>query len=266
VYTLGIDIGSISTKAAVLNETGLVHTKVALTGYNAEMAASRIYTEVLADAGLASSSIGLVVATGYGRKSCSQAGKTYTEIMCHAAGARYLCPDVRGIIDIGGQDSKAILLDNGGKVANFVMNDKCAAGTGRFLEVMARALEVDLDAFGTLSLQSRNPSKISSLCTVFAESEVISLIAKGENRENIIAGIHEAISSRVLAMARRIGLTGLIMMTGGVAKNIGVVSALEAALGQAVVVSEHAQVNGAIGAACLAMTLLREEMGRDDIA
>jgi len=266
VYTLGIDIGSISTKAAVLNEAGLVRTKVVLTGYNAEMAASRIYTEVLAEAGLAPSSIGRVVATGYGRKSCSQADKTFTEIMCHAAGAWYLCPDVRGIIDIGGQDSKAILLDDGGKVANFVMNDKCAAGTGRFLEVMARALEVDLDAFGALSLQARNPSKISSLCTVFAESEVISLIAKGENRENIIAGIHEAISSRVLAMARRIGLTGLIMMTGGVAKNIGVVRALEAALGHAIAVSEHAQVNGAIGAACLAMALPGGETRGENIA
>jgi len=266
VYTLGIDIGSISTKAAIMTEKGLVHTKVMMTGYNAEMAASRIYTDVLAEAGLAPSSIGRVVATGYGRKSCSQADKTYTEIMCHAAGARYLRPDVRGIIDIGGQDSKAILLDERGKVVNFVMNDKCAAGTGRFLEVMARALEVDLDAFGNLSLQSRNPSKISSLCTVFAESEVISLISKGENRENIIAGIHEAIISRVLAMAKRIGLSGLIMMTGGVAKNVGVVRALEAALGYEIVVSEHAQVNGAIGAACLAMDLPGGESGRDDIA
>jgi len=256
VNTLGIDIGSISTKAAVMAEGRLLCTKVMLTGYNAEMAGKKIYEDILAESGLGASSIARIVATGYGRKSVSLADKTYTEIMCHAAGARYLNPDVKSIIDIGGQDSKVILLDEEGKVCNFVMNDKCAAGTGRFLEVMARALEVDLDAFGALSLRAQNPSKISSLCTVFAESEVISLIAKGENRENIIAGIHEAISSRVSAMAKRIGLSGLIMMTGGVAKNTGVVRAFEAALGQPIAVSEHAQVNGAIGAACLAMALM----------
>jgi predicted CoA-substrate-specific enzyme activase len=253
--TLGIDIGSISTKAAIMADGQLLHTKVAMTGYNAEMAARKIYDEVLAEAAIDPSAVARVVATGYGRKSCPMADKTYTEIMCHAAGARYLNQDVKGIIDIGGQDSKVILLDAEGRVANFVMNDKCAAGTGRFLEVMARALDVDLDAFGALSLRAQNPSKISSLCTVFAESEVISLIAKGEKRENIIAGIHESISSRVLAMAKRVGLSGLIMMTGGVAKNIGVVRAFETALGQPVAVSEYAQVNGAIGAACLARNL-----------
>jgi predicted CoA-substrate-specific enzyme activase len=175
--------------------------------------------------------------------------------MCHATGARYLNPLIRSIIDIGGQDSKAILLDDRGKVANFAMNDKCAAGTGRFLEVMARALEVDLDEFGRMSLKADLPARISSLCTVFAESEIISLIAKGEKRANIIAGIHESICVRVLAMANRIGIKSPVMMTGGVAKNIGVVRAFEKAIGSPIEVSDYAQVNGAIGAALLAQDL-----------
>jgi (R)-2-hydroxyacyl-CoA dehydratese activating ATPase len=180
------------------------------------------------------------------------ADRAVTEIMCHAAGARFLDPSIRSLIDIGGQDSKAVVMDENGRVVNFTMNDKCAAGTGRFLEVMARALEADLDEFGVISLQAENPAKISSLCTVFAESEVISLISKGESRKNIIAGIHEAIASRVSAMASRIGLIGPILMTGGVARNIGVVRALEKVIGMAVAVSPHAQVAGAIGAAALA--------------
>jgi len=158
-------------------------------------------------------------------------------------------------VDVGGQDSKALILDASGRVLDFVMNDKCAAGTGRFLEVMARALEVDLDEFGELSLHSENPSKISSICTVFAESEVISLISKGEPRENIIAGIHESVASRVYAMSQRLAVKPPLMMSGGVAKNIGVVRALEKRFGSPIEVTEYAQVNGAIGAAVLAGTL-----------
>jgi len=248
----GIDIGSITAKAAVMRDGDLLGTRVIFTGYNAESAGRRVFDELLAELGLAPAEIGRIVATGYGRKSVAMADKAVTEIMCHAAGARFLDPSIRSLIDIGGQDSKAVVMDVEGKVVNFTMNDKCAAGTGRFLEVMARALEADLDEFGGLSLRAGRPAKISSLCTVFAESEVISLIAKGEARENIIAGIHEAIASRVWAMANRIGLTSPVMMTGGVARNIGVVRALEKAIGMPVVVSPHAQVSGAIGAACIA--------------
>ena len=150
------------------------------------------------------------------------------------------------------KDSKAIALDDTGSVKDFTMNDKCAAGTGRFLEVMAKALEVDLDRFGQFSLKADQPAKISSLCTVFAESEVISLISNGEKRENIIAGIHESIAARVVAMANRTGLKRPIMMTGGVAKNIGVVKALERKIGQKIEVSPQSQMTGAIGAALLA--------------
>ena len=255
MYTAGIDIGSISTKAVIMRDGQLLASRVILTGYNAENAGKKVFDAVLDDLQISASAITRIVATGYGRKGLAMADKSITEIMCHATGARYLNPLIRSIIDIGGQDSKAILLDNHGKVANFAMNDKCAAGTGRFLEVMARAMEVDLDEFGRMSLKADLPARISSLCTVFAESEIISLIAKGEKRENIIAGIHESICVRVLAMANRIGIKSPVMMTGGVAKNIGVVRAFEKAIGSPIEVSDYAQVNGAIGAALLAQDL-----------
>jgi predicted CoA-substrate-specific enzyme activase len=244
--TAGIDIGSITAKAAILKDGELLGTKVIFTGYNAEAAGRRVFDELLAELGLLPAQIVRIIATGYGRKSVSIADKAVTEIMCHAAGARFLDPSVRSLIDIGGQDSKAVVMDENGRVTNFTMNDKCAAGTGRFLEVMAR------DEFGALSLKAERPAKISSLCTVFAESEVISLIAKGETRENIIAGIHEAIASRVSAMANRIGLIAPVLMTGGVARNIGVVRALEKVIGMPIAVSPQAQLAGAIGAAALA--------------
>jgi predicted CoA-substrate-specific enzyme activase len=255
-HTAGIDIGSITAKAAVMSGEELLGTRVIFTGYHSEAAGRRVFTELLAELGLSRGQIGRIVATGYGRKNVTIADKAVTEIMCHAAGARFLDATVRSLIDIGGQDSKAVLMDENGRVVNFTMNDKCAAGTGRFLEVMARALEADLDEFGALSLKAERPAMISSLCTVFAESEVISLIAKGESRENIIAGIHEAIASRISAMAGRIGLIAPVMMTGGVARNIGVVRALEKAIGMPVVVSPYAQLTGAIGAARLALELV----------
>jgi predicted CoA-substrate-specific enzyme activase len=180
------------------------------------------------------------------------AHKKITEIMCHAEGARYFLPQTKSVIDIGGQDSKFIRLADTGGVSDFVMNDKCAAGTGRFLEVMARALELNLEDFGKLSLMAKKPAKISSMCTVFAESEVISLISKGETRENIIAGIHESIASRMAAMMGRSGVAKPVVMTGGVAKNLGIKNALEKKLNIRIEVPATAQVNGAIGAAILA--------------
>ncbi len=255
MFTAGIDVGSITTKAAVLADGQILGTRVIFTGYNAETAGMKVYEELLEDLGLEKSAVSRVVSTGYGRRSVKFVDKAMTEIICHGTGAYFLNPHIRSVIDIGGQDSKAILLDEKGKIKNFAMNDKCAAGTGRFLEVMARALEVDLDGFGALSLKAGNPSGISSLCTVFAESEVISLISKGEKRENIIAGIHESIAARIVAMANRVGIIPPVVMTGGVAKNIGVVKALEKKLGMTVEVSEYAQVNGAIGAAILAVDI-----------
>lgn len=252
MITVGIDVGSITTKAAVVQNGSLISDRVMLTGYNAQDAGTKIYEKIIADLGLKVSAVDKIIATGYGRKSVAIADKAVTEITCHAVGAHYLNPAVRSIIDIGGQDSKAIVVDENGGVKDFAMNDKCAAGTGRFLEVMARALEVDINDFGEVSLKADTPAKISSLCTVFAESEVISLISKGEKRENIIAGIHESIASRVVAMAGRIGLSAPLMMTGGVAKNKGVVKALEDKTGYDIEVSEKTQVTGAIGAALIA--------------
>ena len=255
MITAGIDVGSISAKAVIIQDNRLLGACVILTGYNAQNAGRQVFDQVLSELDLTASRIDRIVATGYGRNNIQFADKAVTEITCHAAGGIFLNPAIRSIIDIGGQDSKAIVIDKNGKVQNFSMNDKCAAGTGRFLEVMARALEVDLDAFGELSLHADNTASISSLCTVFAESEVISLISKGAKRENIIAGIHASIASRIMAMGARIGITPPVMMTGGVAKNIGVVKALEEKLNTPIIVSEYAQVNGAIGAALIASTI-----------
>ena len=252
MITVGIDVGSITTKAAVAKDGVVIADKVVLTGYNAQAAGEKVFDEILKESGIDRSSIEKIISTGYGRNSVTVTDKAVTEITCHAAGAYYLDPEVRSVIDIGGQDSKAIAVNDAGSPLDFAMNDKCAAGTGRFLEVMAGALAVDLDNFGDWSLKAQHPSTISSLCTVFAESEVISLISKGEKRENIIAGIHEAIAARTVAMANRVGFNPMIMMTGGVAKNMGVVRALEQKIGQKIEVSEKSQVTGAIGAAMIA--------------
>lgn len=255
MITVGLDIGSITAKGVLLENGNIIHTVVRFTGYNSEQAGKTVMEALLSNSGLTQSDVDKIVSTGYGRNSVSFSDKSITEITCHGAGAIFQQPDVRTIIDIGGQDSKAMRIDDEGKVKDFAMNDKCAAGTGRFLEVMARALEVNLEDFGTLSLHASAPSKISSLCTVFAESEVISLISKGEYRENIMAGIHDSIASRVSSLAKRVGINEPVMMTGGVAKNIGVVKAIEKKLGIPVHVAKSPQENGAIGAAILAAKL-----------
>jgi (R)-2-hydroxyacyl-CoA dehydratese activating ATPase len=252
LLTIGLDIGSITTKIAVMNSEGVVYTNVSFTGYNAEKAWRKMLKETLERMQLKESSVDRIVATGYGRSCVSIADKTVTEIKCHAQGARFYMDTAQSVIDIGGQDSKFIRIDKDGNVADFVMNDKCAAGTGRFLEVMARALEIDLDDFGKLSLRARKASSISSMCTVFAESEVISLIAKGESRENIVAGIHESIANRLQSMINRSGIAQPAILTGGVAQNIGIQTALEKKLKIKLHVPKTAQVNGAIGAAILA--------------
>jgi len=251
----GIDVGSITAKAAILVDGVIAGSRVIFTGYNAEKAGTRVYTELIAELDIDPGAVERIVATGYGRSSVTMADTSMTEIICHGAGAHFHNPQVRCVIDVGGQDSKVMAVDEAGRVSNFAMNDKCAAGTGRFLEVMARALEADLDDFGPLSLKATEPARISSICTVFAESEVISLIARGEVRENIIAGIHESVAARLSAMAKRVGIREPAMMTGGVAKNVGVVRALERKLGVSLEVLPSAQINGAVGAAILAGTM-----------
>ncbi len=253
----GIDIGSITAKAALVrkDETGalsLMGTRVIPTGYNPVTAGEKVYSALLEETGTNRDAVGRIIATGYGRNSVAFADKAMTEIICHGAGAHFSNPGIRGIIDVGGQDSKAIALDASGQVENFAMNDKCAAGTGRFLEVMAKALELDLYQLGPISLSAKKPAKISSICTVFAESEVISMIAGQETRENIIAGIHDATAARVGGLATKIKIQSPVIMTGGVAKNTGLVKALENRLGLEIMVGESPQENGAIGAAVLA--------------
>ncbi len=251
MISVGIDIGSITSKVVILRDGIVSGSKVGFTGYNSERAGVSVFNALVDELGLSHDGIDSVVATGYGRNSVPFADKTFTEILCHAAGAFYQNREIRTIIDIGGQDSKVISLNPDGSVKDFAMNDKCAAGTGRFLEVIARALETDLENFSQLSMKSENPAAISTTCTVFAESEVISLIAKGAKREDIIAGIHESVASRVSSMVYRVGLTLPVMMTGGVAKNAGLVNAIGKKLNVEILVHDSAQINGALGAALL---------------
>lgn len=252
---IGIDIGSITTKAALVREDILIDTLVMRTGYNHLNASVTVLENILKKNNLGRKDIKAIVSTGYGRNSVDFADKALTEIICHATGASFIHPGILGVIDVGGQDSKAILLNSNGQIDNFAMNDKCAAGTGRFLEVMANALEVELDQLEEYALKADNPTKISSICTVFAESEVISMIANQEKRENIIAGIHESAAARVAILATKIQLHPPVMMTGGVAKNKGMLRALENTLGFDLIVGTLAQENGAIGAAVLASRL-----------
>jgi predicted CoA-substrate-specific enzyme activase len=248
----GVDVGAITAKAAIVDDGELIATAVRMAGYDRAAAARQVLDQALAQAGLIQEQVTSLVATGYGRVQVDGADKSVTEITCHARGAYYLCPGVRTVIDIGGQDSKGISVGPSGKVVDFVMNDKCAAGTGRFLEVMAHALEVDLADFGSQALAASNRAKISSTCTVFAESEVVTHLAAGTPRPDIIAGIHEAIAARVTTMLGRIPVHDDIALTGGVARNPGVARMLEEKLGHPVIVHEQAQLAGAIGAALIA--------------
>jgi predicted CoA-substrate-specific enzyme activase len=252
MITAGVDVGAITAKAAVCRDGDLLAVALIQAGYDRAAAALQALDQALASADLAREQVACLVATGYGRVQVPGAQRTVTEITCHARGAHYLCPDVRTVIDIGGQDSKAIAVGAGGRVTDFVMNDKCAAGSGRFLEVMARALEVDMADFGALALAASRRAKISSTCTVFAESEVVTHLAAGVPRDEIAAGIHEAIAARVATMAGRIAVQDVVVLTGGVARNAGVARMLEERLGHRIVVPEQAQLAGAIGAALIA--------------
>ncbi len=245
----GIDIGSLSSEAVILNNGEIVSYSILPTGADAQKAARACMHKALEGARLTSEDISATVATGYGRISIPSATKRVTEITCHARGAHRLFPNTRTVIDMGGQDSKVISVDTDGRVLDFVMNDKCAAGTGRFLEVMAGALEVDLVEMGERSARAKNGLIISSMCTVFAESEVISLIAAGCSKNDIIRGLHEAISKRIFSMAGKLRMERPITMTGGVAKNRGIVDALGRLLKGEIHVPEEPQIVGALGAA-----------------
>ncbi|MBN1288206.1 MAG: 2-hydroxyglutaryl-CoA dehydratase [Actinobacteria bacterium] len=252
MYFAGVDIGSITAKAVVLDNDTILSTSLARTGHDSRNAGRMVLEEALGEAGISEEDLAKVIATGYGRLNVDFTDEKVTEITCHARGAHFSLPDVRTVIDLGGQDSKGIAIGDNGKVIDFVMNDKCAAGTGRFLEVMAAALQVDLGDLGSISRESKDPAPISSVCTVFAESEVISRVAEGVLKTDIIAGIHKAIASRIFAMISRIPVNEKIVMTGGVARNSGVVDALEERFKTRIIVPGMPQHMGSLGAAIIA--------------
>jgi len=246
-YFAGLDIGSTMTKAAIMDES-LVASVIGPSGPEHRRLAHKVMEEALAQADLSFTDLSYIVATGYGRINVPFADRQVTEITCHAKGLHSLFPTARTVIDIGGQDSKGIKLKNG-KVASFVMNDKCAAGTGRFLEVIADALGVPLKKLGELSLSAQKAAMISNTCTVFAEQEVVSQLANGEPVENLVAGIHEAIATRIYAMVSKLKIEPDVAITGGGAMNTGLVRALEARFGRRVLVPPEPLLTGAIGAA-----------------
>jgi len=249
----GIDIGSLTAKIVVIKseDSHLIRkfSKLQKVGYNPSKVAHNLKEEGLN--ALKLKNFDYIVSTGYGRRLID-ADKIITEITCHAKGAHYINANVRTIIDIGGQDSKVIRINKTGQVQEFEMNDKCSAGTGRFLEVMANALEVEITEFGTHALESTNPVAISNICTVFAESEVIGRINQGANRNDVIAGIHSSIASKISMLAAKVGVQREVILTGGVALNSGVRIMLERNLETPILLPEDPQSIGALGAALIA--------------
>ena len=249
-YYAGIDIGSTMTKAVIINE-GIVKSIVSPSGPEHQRLAVSVMNQLLEMSGLKKEEIKYTVATGYGRVNVPFADRQITEISCHAKAAANLMRGVKTVIDIGGQDCKAIKLD-AGKVVDFVMNDKCAAGTGRFIEIIADSLGIKLEDMGKLSLTSTNPAQIANTCTVFAEREVVAQLTEGVPVADLVAGIHAAMATRIYGMAVRVRVEREVAISGGGAKNIGLVKALEQKIGFSVVIPPEPLLMGAIGAAFLA--------------
>ncbi len=251
-YYLGLDIGSTASKCVILDGGGAVVGSAVVPAGVGTSGPGRARDAALAAAGLAEEAVTRSAATGYGRHTWPGADAV-SELSAHALGAHATFPEARTVLDIGGQDAKVIRLGPTGRMEAFLMNDKCAAGTGRFLDVMARALELRVEELEAKDAEAVSPVSISSTCTVFAESEVISQQAKGAPLPDLVAGIHASVAARAASLVKRLGLTEPLVMTGGVAQNAGVVRALERELGVAVRVSPLAQLNGAYGAALYAM-------------
>ena len=251
MITAGIDAGAATTKVILVCDKEIAGYRVTGTAFDFLTAAEKIYTELLDSLNIRKSEVEMIYATGYGKNTILFADKGISEITAHAKGVHFLFPKVQGIIDVGGQDSKIIVVERG-HVTDFLMNDKCAAGTGKFLEYTAKALEVPISDLGTLALASRHPAGITSMCTVFAESEVISLRARGITKEDIAAGLIAGIAQRVTVMAKRMGLKDHIAFVGGVAKNQGMKAALEKELGVTLFVPSEPQITGSLGAALAA--------------
>jgi len=252
-YVAGVDVGSTQTKALILDEEGKVVGRALLDMETSMVTiAQDAFRAALKDAGLAEDRVVRIGSTGYGRYNVTFGHEQTTEISCHARGAVTLFPGTRTVIDIGGQDTKAIAVKPDGQVADFTMNDKCAAGTGRFLGAASYALEMPLSELGPLALQARNPVRITTTCTVFAESEIISHLSKGILPEDVLMGVHQAITSRCVALARRVGVHSEVTFTGGVSRNVAIVSLIEKAVGMKINVSPDAHFCGALGAALFA--------------
>lgn len=256
----GVDVGSTQTKAVLMSDNGngkqILARALTDTGANVLKAAQAAFDQSCYAAGISSDEVGFVVGTGYGRYKISFGNSQMTEISCHARGAQFLCPGTRTVIDMGGQDSKAISVGPSGEVLDFVMNDKCAAGTGRFLANAAEVMGISLDEIGPLSLRATRPVKIATVCTVFVESDILSYLSQGKRPEDIMGGVHLAIAKRTLSLARRLSIEPEITMTGGVARNVGMVQALETVIGRKLQISPDAHYMGAVGAALFALEKL----------
>ncbi|MGA2157743.1 MAG: acyl-CoA dehydratase activase [Dehalococcoidia bacterium] len=251
-FFAGIDIGSTMSKAVIVDARGGMRAYVVgQTGAEHRLRANKVMEDVLQKAGTTLDKVAYIISTGYGRVNVPFADKQVTELTCHARGVASLFPAVRTAIDIGGQDAKVLRIKDG-KLIDFLTNDKCAAGTGRFLEVAAETLGLDLDEMGRISLQTDKPVRINSLCTIFAQQEIISRLSEGQPLPEILAGVYIAIATRVVKLARQLKVEPPVVFTGGVAKNAGMVKAIETVLGMPVLVPEEPLITGALGAAILA--------------
>jgi predicted CoA-substrate-specific enzyme activase len=254
IYGAGVDVGSTQTKAVIVDEShAIVARSLISTGANVTKAGENAFVKALEAMGLARESVGYVVGTGYGRYKVTFGDAQITEITCHARGAQSLFPKTRTVIDMGGQDTKAIKVGPDGSVVDFSMNDKCAAGTGRFLSAAADVTGVGLDEIGGLALQAKNPVRLTSVCTVFVESDIMSYLAQRKTIEDILGGVHKAIATRTMSLVRRVGVEEEVTFTGGVSRNIGMVKALEEVLGTSINVSDEGHYMGALGAALFAL-------------
>lgn len=254
ICAAGIDIGSTQTKGIIINDKlEIVGRSLVDTGAHVSRAGERCMAEALLKAGLKQENVAYVVGTGYGRYKVTCGDAQITEISCHARGASYLFPRTRTVIDMGGQDAKGIKVGEGGDVKDFVMNDKCAAGTGRFLANAAEALGLPLDDIGEISLKAKNPVRLTTVCTVFVESDIMSYLAQGKKVEDILGGVHSAIAARTISLVRRVGIEPEVTFTGGVSRNTGMVRALEDKLGMKLNVSPDSHFVGALGASIFAL-------------
>lgn len=250
----GIDLGSTTAKTVIVDEAGdILASEVIQMGAVSRTGMTRSLSTALASAGLGESDLVQTIATGYGRRLVPGVGRTFTEITCHARGVSAMCPGTRLVIDIGGQDSKAILIDEWGLAEQFAMNDRCASGTGRFFEVLARALECEIGELAGLALRGEKDLEVSSMCATFAETELISLLAHGEQREDIAASVHRAVAARTMGLVSQVGNYKPVVLTGGVARNDAAVHFLGEELGASITVPSAPQIMGAYGAAQLAL-------------